>query len=578
MAVIGIDLGTTNSLAAYWKDGKAHLIPNGEGEFLLPSVVSYVEEQKKMIVGSLAKQRLLSSAAYTKASFKRFMGTEKKFYLGERSYSALELSAMVLEKIKIQAELYLGEPIEEAVVTVPAYFNDKQRSDTKKAAQLAGLCVNRLINEPSAAALSYRMEYQKEDMSLLVFDFGGGTLDLSLVECFDNVVEIVAVAGDNHLGGDDIDLCIAQWFCEQKQWNYQEMNIEKQQLLLKKSEKAKMELNNKKEAVISMDMESATLTEEKLFEICMPLFSRIKTLFLRVLKDGGFSISGIDDLIMVGGSSKLSVVRAFLTELLGKSPVVLGEPDCVVAMGAGVYAGIRERKADIRDMMLTDVCPFTLGVGTVHGADDNKEHLSPVIERNSTLPARGSIILRTVCDYQSAMNISIYQGEEYYAKDNIHLADISVKMSPKPAGQALVEVYFMYDLNGILQVEAVNDKGERKKILISNKDLTEEEVQAGLEKMQQMLLSDEKQLQIQMQLERIMGYYEQAVGIQREQISSLIGWYMHEIDSGKQYRQKYAMDMMEQNLASLEELDENLDEYLFDGELKFDEAEEDEEW
>lgn len=566
MAVIGIDLGTTNSLAAYWKDGEAHLIPNRMGEYLTPSVVSYVAEQKKMVVGALARERLVTHKEGTRASFKRFMGTEKEFYLGETSYSACELSALVLGKIKAEAELYLGEAIEEAVVTVPAYFNDKQRSDTKKAAQLAGLCVKRLINEPSAAALAYRTKYHKQDMSLLVFDFGGGTLDLSLVECFDDVVEIVGIVGDNYLGGDDIDACIAQWFCKQKQWEFDSLSLEMQQQLLKQCELAKAEFSEKQHQVmICMDTEQAELTEETLFEICMPLFSKIKTLFLRVLKDCGFCISEIDDLIMVGGSSQLPVVQTFLKELLGKAPIVLAQPDQVVALGAGVYAGIRERKEDIRDMVLTDVCPFTLGVGSLHNREDMDEHLTPIIERNSTLPAKGSVHLVSVHDYQNYMAIPIYQGEEYRACDNLFLGELQIEIPPLPAGEARVEVCFLYDLNGILQAEAVNSEGVRRKILLANRDLTEEERKEALEKLQQLVLEEEP-LEIKMQRNEMLAYYEQAVGVQREQLAQLLGWYDHEVNSGKQYRQKRAAVRMEQVLAGLRRQDEQLEQYLFDNE------------
>lgn len=565
MAVIGIDLGTTNSLAAYWKDGAAQFIPNGSGEYLTPSVVSYVEDKQKTVVGKLAKERLLTQEMNTRASFKRFMGTEKEFYLGGKKYLAYELSAMVLKKIKQDAEQYLGEPIEEAIVTVPAYFNDRQRSDTKKAARLAGFSVKRLINEPSAAALAYRMKYQKKDVSLLVFDFGGGTLDISLVECFEEVVEIVGVAGDNYLGGDDIDLCMAQWFCEQVHWEYGELDRKEQQVLLKSCEQAKLAFSKQQQVIISVGEEQAELTAEKLFEICMPLFSRIKTVFLRVLRDCGYCISDIDDLIMVGGSSGLFVVQDFLKQLLGKAPVLLDKPEYVVAAGAGVYAGIRARKADICDMVLTDVCPFTLGVGSVNDAVDKQEHMTPIIERNSTLPAKGHVRVYSVIDYQYNMRIRIYQGEEYQTKENLLLGELSLALPSKPAGEAYVDIYFMYDLNGILQAEAVNEKGQKQKLLLSNKDLTQEELQENLEKMQQMIFTEERQLEIQLLRERAAAYYEAAVGVRREYMAGLLGWFEREIASGKQYRQRQAVRAMEQRLMELMQAEEQSEEYLLDG-------------
>lgn len=575
MAVIGIDLGTTNSLAAYWKDGSVHLIPNSTGEYLTPSIVSYSREEQKLVAGTPAKGRLLSHSEDTRTSFKRFMGTEKTFYLGNRHYTARELSAVVLKKIKQDAEAYLGEEIQEAIVTVPAYFNDKQRSDTKKAAQLAGLCVKRLINEPSAAALAYSFNTQKEEMTILVFDFGGGTLDLSLVECFDNVVEIVGVVGDNHLGGDDIDFCIAQWFCTKQGWKYDQLDSRQQQLLLKKCELAKRKFTEKKEVQIEINEKHETLTDEILFEICMPLFLRIKTLFLRVLKDCRYSVSDIDEIIMTGGSSKLPILQTFLTELLGKEPLVSKEPDTVIAAGAGVYAGIRERNADIRDMVLTDVCPFTLGIDIMHALDDKTLYLLPIIERNATLPAKRFTTLVNAWDYQSEMKIHIYQGEKYRADENLLLGELSIAISPRPVGQSKVTLCFMYDLNGILQVEAMNEAGQKKKLLLSNSDLTEEELANMMQDMPPLMQTEEQQFQIQQQKNRIKSYYEQAVLTEREQMFLFISWYEREIDSGKQYRIRHAIKEMENYLEQLELYMNQLDAILFNGALKYQSEEED---
>ena len=414
MAVIGIDLGTTNSLGAYWKDGMVHWIPMEDDRFLLPSVVGYVEGEG-FLVGTAAKERMVPYSEDTAASFKRFMGTAKEYHLGGKTYTPMELSAMVLERIKRNAEFFLKEEIEEAVITVPAYFNDKQRSDTKKAAQIAGLKADRLINEPSAAALAYRREYGEEDRTLLVFDFGGGTLDLSYVECFDNVIEIIAVAGDNHLGGDDIDQAVSEYFCRENGLREDELPKEDRAKLKKLSESAKCALAEKED--VTMELETggricrALLNEERLFEICMPLFGKIRQLFVHILEDADSRVSGIDDLIMVGGSSKLGVVKRFLRELLGKEPIVLGETDRVVACGAGIYAGIRQRREEIRDMLLTDVCPFTLGIGVNNKANRDKNIMNPMIERNSTLPASHKDRFVTVGDYQKEIRIRIYQGK-----------------------------------------------------------------------------------------------------------------------------------------------------------------------
>ncbi|MBO5524014.1 MAG: Hsp70 family protein [Roseburia sp.] len=571
MAVIGIDLGTTNSLAAYWKDGEARLIPDETGSVLVPSVVSF-QEGEGLSVGQQAKERRMLDETAAVGSFKRFMGTEKTYQLGQKNYTPMQLSAMVLEKMKRNAECYLKEEITEAIITVPAYFNDKQRSDTKKAAQIAGLPVERLINEPSAAALAYRMQYGEEDKSLLIFDFGGGTLDLSYVECFENIIEIVAVAGDNYLGGDDIDRLIAEYFCRECGVAQQRLTAEERAALWKTAEAAKRQLEQEPEVKMTVEIAgescSASLNEEILFEICTSLFAKIRELFLHILEDAGSGISDVDDLIMVGGSSRLSVVKRFLRELLGKEPIVLGNTDQVVAMGAGAYAGIRQRKEEIRDLLMTDVCPFTLGVETHHRQSDENGYMLPMIERNSTLPASRCERLFTLDDYQKAVTIKIYQGEEYYAKDNLYLGEVTVKVPQKKAGKEWVDVYFTYDINGILQVEAVNAKGERNRILLANQSLSKAELARCQKELEQILFPPIQQEKNQEMLRKLTTYYEQSTGERRQQIGALIDWFTSGLNSGRLHVRKKVTEEMERQLALLEEFEGRKAEIFFDGELK----------
>lgn len=560
MSVIGIDLGTTNSLAAYWADGRVHFIPDENGNRMVPSAAVYLEGEG-IVVGRKAKEHLLNGGEGA-ASFKRFMGTKKEYMLGGKAYTPMELSAMVLHKLKEQAERILPE-IEEAVITVPAYFNDKQRSDTKKAAQIAGLKVERLINEPSAAALAYRMQYGSGDKSLLIFDFGGGTLDLSCVECFDNVIEITAVAGDNYLGGDDIDHLIAEYDCTRRGLDYGRLGPKEQAALLKQAEAAKCCLGGTTDDGLS-------LTEEQLFEICMPLFTKMKELFLHILEDAGLRVSDLDDLIMVGGSSRLPVVKRFLTELLGKEPVVLGDTDMVVALGAGIYTGIRRRDAEIRDILLTDVCPFTLGVETFRRQGEKKGYLLPMIERNSTLPASRRERLVTLYDYQTAVTVKIYQGEEYFARDNIYLGEVTAQVAPKKAGKEWIDVYFTYDINGILHVEIVNSKGEHNQILLANQTLGEAELERHKKEIEALMTPPLEQDKNRKLLERVSAYYEQSTGARRERLGALIHWFVAGMNSGRLYRIRRAAEEMERQLALLEEADERREDLLFDGDLKWD--------
>lgn len=571
MAVIGIDLGTTNSLGAYWKDGAVHLIPMEGGSALLPSVVGYVEGEG-FLVGAAARERLIPHSEDTAASFKRFMGTAKEYCLGGRAYTPMELSAMVLEQIKRNAEFFLKEEIDEAVITVPAYFNDKQRSDTKKAAQIAGIKVDRLINEPSAAALAYRREFGEEDRTLIVFDFGGGTLDLSYVECFDNVIEIIAVAGDNHLGGDDIDQAVLEYFCRENGLTVEELAKEDQAKLKKLSENAKCALTEQENVVMELAADGrickALLDEDRLFEICMPLFGRIKQLFVHILEDAGSRVSEIDDLIMVGGSSKLGVMKRFLRELLGKEPVVLGETDCVVAFGAGVYAGIRQRREEIRDMLLTDVCPFTLGIGVNNKANRDKNILTPMIERNSTLPASRKDRFVTANDYQKEIRIRVYQGEEYYVDDDVFLGELSIEVAQKPAGQAWVEVQFTYDINGILHVTAENEMGDYRQILLANQTLSEEELERYTREMGKIMLPPVQQPQNQEMLSCFLDYYEKSTGQRREMVAALTGRIMAGLSSNRIKEVRNAEKLGRTWLEWLRQETDMRQELLFDGELK----------
>lgn len=562
MAIIGIDLGTTNSLAAYWKDGKACLIPDAVGNVLFPSVVSFFDP-KEVAVGSVAKEQFLMQPNRTVASFKRYMGTNKTYTIGEKSYRPFELSAFVLAELKTAAERYLKEEVEEVVVTVPAYFNDKQRSDTKKAAQIAGLHVERLINEPSAAALAYQIMSGRIENNLIVFDFGGGTLDLSYVECFDNVIEIVAVAGDNQLGGDDVDTCICEYVCKEKGVTEQQLSLEEKAKLHKEVE-AKKRLLQQQEVV---DIQGVALTNEKLFEICIPLFTRMKTVFLRLLEDAEVRISEIDDIIMVGGSSKLKVLSRFLEELLGKKPVVLGDTDLVVAMGAGAYAGIRQRTDGIKHLIMTDVCPFTLGVQSYRNQTDQKGHMCVLIERNSTLPSRRKQKLYTLNDFQELICVRIYQGEGYYAEENLFLGEVSINVPGKPAGMEWIEVEFVYDINGILQVEVTNSQGEKKHIKLANQELTKNEMkryQAEMETIIRMKSPWENAECVRI-FEKLEQYYEESVGRRREYLSNVLDWYFCQVHSGRMKSIKNAVEEMKKILEALECYEQEKDELLFDG-------------
>ena len=484
--IIGIDLGTTNSLVAVWQDGESKLIPNVFGEYLTPSVVS-IEDDGTVYVGKTAKERLASHPQETASVFKRFMGTSRKYRLGKKTYLPEELSALVLKKLKEDAERYLGEPVEEAIISVPAYFNDMARNATKRAGIIAGLKVERIINEPSAAALACQNLNQEEDAILLVFDFGGGTLDVSLVECFENVIEILAVSGDNQLGGQDFDDMISNHFIRSLHLNMTDLQPETRAIIRKSAEKCKWDLTENKTAEMVVNCqeinEKIEISRKDIVSVCAPLFERMGKPVGRVLSDARITASQISQVVLVGGSCKMPVVKQYLEHILKRSDIETMNPDYMIALGCGVCAGIKERDVEIKDMLLTDICPFSLGINVVNSENPNRPLMSFIIERNSPLPVSKEEMYVTAHNNQRILHFDIYQGEAMYVEDNILLGEIEFVIPPRPKGEVSCFVRFTYDINGVLDVEAnIPMTGEKKRVVIVNKELgmTDEQVNAKL--------------------------------------------------------------------------------------------------
>ncbi len=523
MAIIGIDLGTTNSLACVCREGKAVLIPNSLGENLTPSAVS-IGENGEICVGAVAKERLISHPEASAASFKRYMGTNHTFTLAGNSFTPQELSSFVLRQLKEDAERFLGEEVTEAVISVPAYFNDNQRYATKEAGRLAGIHVERLVNEPSAAALAASRISGEEEGSYLVFDFGGGTLDVSVVDYFDNVIEIVAVSGDNRLGGDDFDEIIARSFCVHHQMDYDSLDHQKRAALLRLSEKCKRELSGQDETTLVWETEekSMPLNNLVLAGLGQSLFDRISQVIEKALKDSDRSLDEIDEIILVGGSSKMPVIALWLQTQLKRKPCMVASPDEVVAMGVGIYAGIKERRQDIKDLVLTDICPFSLGTSVVNYADSENPIMSTVIERNSVLPCSRTRFYTNSYDNQSQIEIGIYQGESYYSKDNLELGKIEMEIMPGKEGEACLEVSFTYDINGILEVEVtdVRMKRMKRKVLTSeNLRMSEEEVERRLQELRAYKLMPYGGIRTKIVMARGERLFAQLLGARRQQVS-----------------------------------------------------------
>ncbi len=539
MAIIGIDLGTTNSLAAVWRDGHSVLIPNAAGEYLTPSAVS-IDSDGSILVGQAARDRLITHPDRTAAGFKRFMGTKKHYQLGGQVFSPEDLSSFILRSLRRDAEAYLGEEVTEAVVSVPAYFAEAQRSATKRAAALAGLKVERLVNEPSAAAVAGHISEGDGDKVCLVFDLGGGTLDVSLVERFGNVVSVTAVSGDNHLGGQDFDLAIAQGFCADCGLAFDALTPRQQEMLLRQAEQCKMALTVQDPVIMAVDdgavKASLSLTNEWLIRKSGALFRRMTAPVQKVFLDAGIAPQELDDLVLVGGSSHMPVVRRYLSKFLDKRPVRGGHPDTAVALGVGVCAGMKERAEGLRQLVLTDVCPFTLGVAKHNASEPGRYLMSPIIERNSVLPTSKMGVYYTVEDGQKGVEIQVYQGENRYCADNMCLGRLNLSVPPAPRGQQSVKVRFTYDINGLLEVEVANEAGQLARLVLQGQDMSEEDAARRLQELAHLKLHPRDQEENRARIARGERLYAVTVGALRAQVGELLDWYQSQLSTQEAIR------------------------------------------
>ncbi|MBB1602280.1 Hsp70 family protein [Variovorax sp. UMC13] len=459
--IIGIDLGTTHSLAAVWKDGRPHLVVNALGAYLTPSCVS-IDEDGSVLVGQAARDRLQTHPERTAALFKRYMGSDKSFQLGARGFRAEELSSLVLRSLKADAEAMLGEPVTEAVITVPAYFSDSQRKATRIAGQLAGLQVERLVNEPTAAALAYGLHQDEDATQFLVFDLGGGTFDVSILEMFEGVMEVRATAGDNFLGGEDfVNEIVQLFFAETGLPETARADGGFMQQLVARAEVAKRALSDHESATLALHWQerehTLVLTQERFRAISEPLLARLRAPVERALRDASIRAGEIDNVVLAGGATRSPIVRQMVTRMFGRFPAMDINPDEVVALGAAVMAGLKARDAALKEVVMTDVCPYTLGVETVHrmpGGGEVDGYFSPIIERNTVVPASRVKRYIPVSEGQRILSLEIFQGEARLVRDNIKLGTLEVPLPRAPRAEANVEVRFTYDVNGLLEVEA----------------------------------------------------------------------------------------------------------------------------
>jgi molecular chaperone HscC len=533
--IIGIDLGTTNSLVGFWRDGETALIPNALGSLLTPSAIS-LDDSGAILVGQAARDRLVSAPGSSVAAFKRYMGTNREFKLGKRSFRAEELSALVLRQLKADAEAHLGETVSEAIITVPAYFNDAQRKATKAAGELAGLKVERLLNEPTAAALAYGLQEHDGERKILVLDLGGGTFDVSILEMFEGVMEVRATAGDNFLGGEDFADAIMDRFiaavADRVKLPPRSQPAEIHGALRRAAEVAKRALSDGDQHEIVLAVKGTeyrwTLTRDEFELLSEPLIKRIRAPIERALRDARLHPDQITHLVLAGGATRMPLFKRLAARLFQRLPIAQINPDEVVAHGAAVQAGLKMRDAALDDVVMTNVAPFSMGI-QVCRSEGGRILASglylPIIERNTVIPTSRSTIVSCPQDNQRQLLIQVYQGEARHVVDNVELGKLTIPVPPGPAGKERVDIRFTYDVSGLLEVEtAVLSTGAKDRLVIEGNPgiLTAPEIAERLSKLAHLKIHPRDDAKNQAVMARAERLYEERLGEVRRVIGQMI--------------------------------------------------------
>ncbi|MCK9702354.1 molecular chaperone HscC [Pseudomonas syringae pv. syringae] len=538
--IVGIDLGTTNSLVAVWRDGSSELVTNALGETLTPSVVG-LDDDGQILVGKAARERLQTHPEKTTALFKRYMGSAQEIRLGSATYRPEELSSLVLKSLKADVERAFGEPVTEAVISVPAYFSDAQRKATRIAGELAGLKVEKLINEPTAAALAYGLHQKEGETSFLVFDLGGGTFDISILELFDGVMEVRASAGDNFLGGEDFDQVMVEHFVN---LHRDEPDFPSTELiapaLRREAERVRRALGQDGSADFVLRHAERewrkTITQEQMSVFYAPLLNRLRAPAERALRDARIRVADLDEILLVGGTTRMPLIRKLAASLFGRFPSIALNPDEIVAQGAAVQAALKQRDAALEEIVLTDVCPYTLGIETIAQIANRYEsgHYLPIIERNSVVPVSRVKTVQTVSDDQEHVMVRIFQGESRMVKDNIALGELIIPIPKAKAGEVALDVRFTYDNNGLLEADVMTQlTGERHKLVIENNPgvMTPDEIQERLQVLEALKVHPREQQANTHLIARLERLYQECLGSDRELIDHWTSQFQHVLET-----------------------------------------------
>jgi molecular chaperone HscC len=561
--IVGIDLGTTNSLIAVFRDGRPQLIPNALGDFATPSAVA-IDDAGKLITGLAARERAATDPVRTAQAFKRMMGTDRTARLGDRNLRAEELSALVLQSLKADAEAFLGEPVTEAVITVPAYFNEAQRRATRAAGELAGLKVERLLNEPTAAGLAYGLQDRPDNSTFLVFDLGGGTFDVSVLEYFDGVVEVRASAGDTRLGGEDFAHAVGKLFierCGALSLAERERLQKDPALWWRAAEQAKRDLSERDSAVMGLMLDGRRaeleITRADFESATAELLQRLRRPIERALQDAQLSPAALNEVVLVGGATRMPMVRQMITRLFQRLPLRTIDPDQAIAQGAAVQAGLKARDAALDEVVLTDVMPFSLGVITAQrvGNQTVGDRFSPIIERNTPVPVSRMDRFYSMHDGQKEVELDIRQGESPVGSDNLHLGKLSIPLTPAPAGESAIEVRFTYDANGLLDVDVRDVKGGRTvSTLIRNTatEMSESQIAEALQQLRALKRHPRDEEENRYLVERAKRLYEDRLGEQRVAIQSWLGEFEQALDTQDPRAIRHARQQMREALDSID--------------------------